>query len=186
MALHERSVRLTYDDYVLFPEDGLRHEIIDGEHSVTPAPYPRHQNVVLRFALTLGPFAEANRAGQLFVSPIDVLLSRHDVVQPDLVFVSRDRLHIITERNLQGAPDLVIEVLSEGTRRRDEGLKLATYERFEVGEAWLADPARKTVTVYRLDNGRYRRIAELSAQAGDLLTTPLLPGLEIDLAAIFA
>ena len=185
MALHERSVRLTYDDYILFPEDGLRHEIIDGEHSVTPAPYPRHQNVVLRFALALGPFVEANRAGQLFVSPIDVLLSRHDVVQPDLVFVSRDRFHIITERNLQGAPDLAIEVLSEGTRRRDEGLKLATYERFEVREAWLADPARKTVTVYRLDDGRYRRIAELSAQVGDVLSTPLLPGLEIDLAAIF-
>jgi Uma2 family endonuclease len=186
MALHERSVRLTYDDYVLFPEDGLRHEVIDGEHCVTPAPSLRHQAVSRRFTSALNPFIEFHQLGELFAAPTDIVLSRQDVVQPDLVFVSRERLHILTGQNIQGAPDLVIEILSESTRRSDEGPKLALYERFGVREYWLAKPFLKTVTVFRLEKGRYHRTAELSAQARDFLSTPLLPGLEINLAAVFA
>jgi Uma2 family endonuclease len=186
MALHERSVRLTYDDYVLFPEDGLRHEVIDGEHSVTPAPSLRHQAVSRRFTSSLNPFIEFHQLGELFAAPTDVVLSRQDVIQPDLVFVSRERLHILTGQNIQGAPDLVIEILSESTRRSDEGPKLALYERFGVREYWLANPFLKTVTVFRLENCQFQKTAELSAQVRDFLSTPLLPGLEINLAAIFA
>src|SRR5829696_4755988 len=145
MALQDRPVRLTYTDYLLFPEDGRRHEILDGEHYVTAAPFLRHQALVVELAAALHPFIRSNKLGRLFVAPADVVLSRHDIVQPDLVFISTERLHILTERNIQGAPDLVIEILSESTRRTDGGVKLATYERFGVRECWLADPGRKTV-----------------------------------------
>src|SRR5215218_2041044 len=108
MALQDRPVRLTYTDYLLFPEDGQRHEILDGEHYVTAAPFLRHQALVVELAAALHPFIRSNKLGQLFVAPADVVLSRHDIVQPDLVFISTERLHILTERNIQGAPDLVV------------------------------------------------------------------------------
>lgn len=186
MALHDRSVRLTYDDYVLFPEDGRRHEIIDGEHYVTAAPFLRHQALVRRFVVALAPIIEAGRLGELYPAPADVLFSRFDVVQPDLVFISAERLHILTEKNVQGAPDLVVEIFSPSTRTRDEGIKLDLYERFGVREYWLVDPAHATVTVHRLEDGRFHRAIELSAAAGDALTTPLLPGLSVSLAGLFA
>ncbi len=186
MALHDRSVRLTYVDYLLFPEDGQRHEILDGEHYVTAAPYLRHQRILLRLALVLGPFIETHGLGQLFLSPVDVLLSRHDIAQPDLAFVSNQRLPILTDRNIQGAPDLVVEILSASTRRADESVKLDIYERFGVEEYWLVDPSRDAVTVYRLDSGHFSKAAELSAKGEDSLTTPLLRGLEISVAHIFA
>lgn len=186
MALHDRPVRLTYDDYVLIPEDGQRHEIIDGEHYVSPAPSLKHQDVLLELAVVLRPFIKANRLGKLYVAPADVVLSFYDVVQPDLVFISKERLHILTKKNIQGGPDLAIEVLSDSTRRIDEGVKLATYERFGVSEYWLVDPDRETVAVHRLEEGRFHKTADLAAGAGDVLATPLLPGLEIRLAEIFA
>jgi Uma2 family endonuclease len=186
MALQDRPVRLTYEDYVLIPEDGQRHEILDGEHYVTASPFLRHQALVCRFTVALSPFIKANRLGEVFPAPTDVVLSRYDVVQPDLVFVSTARRHILTEPNIQGAPDLVIEILSPSTRRRDEGIKLGIYERFGVGECWLADPVKRAVSVFRAVEGRFLVIAALSAEAGDVLETPLLPGLEIRLAEIFA
>ncbi|HEX6864212.1 MAG TPA: Uma2 family endonuclease [Thermoanaerobaculia bacterium] len=186
MALHDRPVRLSYDDYVLIPEDGQRHEIIDGEHYVSPAPTPKHQEVLLELAVALRSFIKANRLGKLYVAPIDVVLSFYDVVQPDLVFISKERLHILTRKNIQGGPDLAIEILSDGTRRIDEGIKHSTYERFGVKEYWLVDPGRETVAVHRLEGGRFHKTADLAAAKGDVLTTPLLPGLEIRLAEIFA
>jgi Uma2 family endonuclease len=186
MALHDRSARLTYDDYVLLPEDGHRHEIIDGEHYVTPAPSLRHQAISRRLMLRLGQFIEDHQLGEIYAAPAEVVLSRHDVLQPDLLFVSQERAHILTEPNVQGAPDLIIEILSGSTRRTDQGIKRERYERHGVREYWLADPARDTVTVFRLEDGEFRQAAELSARAEDVLTTPLLPGLEIRLKEIFA
>lgn len=180
-----QPIRLTYDDYLLFPEDGLRHELLDGEHYATAAPFLRHQVIVRRFTSALNPFIEANELGELYPAPVDVILSRYDIVQPDLVFVSRERLHILNDRNIQGAPDLVIEILSESTQRRDKGIKMTTYERFGVLEYWLADPTQSTLTVYRLEGERFRKVSELSARAGDVLMTPLLPGLEIRSAEMF-
>jgi Uma2 family endonuclease len=186
MALHDRPTRLTYDDFVLFPEDGLRHEILDGEHYVSAAPYLRHQTVLGELHATLHAFLKANRYGRLFVAPADVLLSRHDIVEPDLVFVSNERLDILTEKNIQGAPDLVVEVLSSGTKQIDQGLKLERYERFGVQEYWIVDPNRNTITLYRLEGERYEKVAVLSVEAGDVLQTPLLPGLELRLTEVFA
>jgi Uma2 family endonuclease len=185
MALHDPSPKLTYEDYILFPEDGRRHEIIDGEHYVTAAPFLRHQDLVLALAVDFQVFLKANDLGRLLIAPVDVLLSPHDIVQPDLLFVTAERGHILKKKYVRGAPDLVVEILSESTRRRDQALKLHRYERFGVREYWLVDPARCTVTVYRLREGVFVRAADLSAAVEDVLTSPILPGLEIRLAALF-
>ncbi len=186
MAVHDHRVRLTYDDYLLIPEDGLRHEILDGEHYVCASPSVKHQTVSRRLMLTLGLFIETNRLGEIFSAPIDVVMSFHDVAVPDLVFVSRERLSILTEANVQGAPDLVVEILSKSTRKIDLGIKLSRYELLGVQEYWIADPFQRTITVYRLDEEHFQEEAVLQADREDVLTTPLIPGLEIRLAEIFA
>ncbi len=185
MALHDRSVRLTDHDYLLIPEDGQRHEILDGEHSVTAAPFVRHQILSFRLTLALGTFAEARHLGQVLAAPLDVLLSPHDIVQPDLIFLSSGRLHLLTDRNLRGAPDLIVEILSESTRRVDQGIKAEIYDRAGVHEYWVVDPIQNTVTVYRQIEGRLLAIGRQQASTKDVLMTPLLPGLDIHLAEIF-
>lgn len=187
MALHDRIRKLTYDDYVLIPDDGQRHEIIDGEHYVSPAPSLPHQDLVTELAAWLRPFAKRNGLGRVLVAPTDVLLSKHDIVQPDLLFISKDKeaSRTGTGKYIAGAPDLAIEVLSESTRRMDEEIKLDLYDHAGVLEYWTFHAARKTVRVYQRKDGRLQLAAELSAAAGDVLTTSLLPGLEIPLAEIF-
>lgn len=185
MAVHDTVRRkLTYEDYVLFPDDGQRHEIIDGEHYVSPAPLMRHQQLSMRLSIRLGSFIEANHLGELYAAPADVLLSKHDILQPDILFLSNERAAILTPKNIQGAPDLVVEILSPSTRHLDERLKLARYGLLGVREYWLVDPAGRVV-VFQAEGEVFRRTAELSAEAEDLLTMPLLPGLEIPLADLF-
>ena len=186
MSGQTRPVKLTYEDYVLIPEDGKRHEIIDGEHYVTPAPNTRHQAVIINLARLIAPFVHDRRLGQLFVSPVDVVLSATNIVQPDLVFVSAVRASIVTRPNIQGAPDLAIEVLSKGTRQTDENVKRKLYEQFGVQEYWVVDPDAETVQMYRLTASRYAAAAELSRHPNARLTTPLLPGLDLPLAEIFS
>ena len=186
MAIRDTAhPKLTYEDYVLFPDDGRRHEILAGEHYVAATPYPRHQAVLGELHFWIGNFLRQNRLGRVFFAPVDVLLSKHDIVQPDLLFISNERLTVLKEKNVQGAPDLVIEVLSASTRRIDEGLKLDRYELLDVREYWTVDPTRTVVRVYRRAGDRLRKEAELTAAAGDRLTTPLIPGLEIPLAELF-
>ena len=184
MAIRDTARRkLTYEDYVLFPEDGQRHEIIDGEHYVSPAPTPKHQRVSMRLSSRLHVLAEENRLGEVFPAPTDVLLSRHDVLQPDILFISNERARIVGDKNVQGAPDLVVEILSESTRKLDERIKLARYELLGVSEYWIVDPLADRVHVFRPEGESFREAAELSD--GDVLTTPLLPGLEIPLRYLF-
>jgi Uma2 family endonuclease len=186
MAVRDAARRkFTYEDYALLPEDGERHEVIDGDPCVSPAPLPRHQRLSMRLSLRLGAYAESSGLGEVFAAPIDVVLSRHDVLQPDLLFISNERAGIVTEKNIQGAPDLVVEILSESTRRLDEGEKLSRYELFGVRECWFFDPATARVRVYRAKGGRFELAAELSAAASDVLTTPLLPGFAIPLLDLF-
>jgi Uma2 family endonuclease len=185
MAVRDLPRKLTYEDYLLIPEDGQRHEVLDGEHYVTPSPFFQHQFTAGRLYLRLGNFVEAQGLGIVLFAPFDVLLSPHDVVQPDLLFVSKERAEIVVERYVHGAPDLVIEILSKSTRRRDERLKLERYDRFGVREYWMFDTERKTARIYRREGGRLVLAAEPAAAAGDTLTSSLLPGLEIPLNEIF-
>lgn len=176
--------KLTYEDYLLFPDDGDRHEILDGEHFVTAAPYLRHQGIIVELTSWIGPFVRRHRLGLLSIAPTDVLLDEHDIVQPDLLFVSRARLQILTEKNVQGPPDLVVEVLSPSTRKRDEGLKLERYELLGVQEYWVIDPDLDAARIYRRSGDRLQRAVELTAASGDCLTSPLLPGLRVPLSEV--
>ena len=114
------------------------------------------------------------------------MFSKFDVVEPDLLYMSNERAaRVLTDANVQGSPDLVIEIGSPSTRRRDETIKRRLYERACVAEYWIVDPEVDVVRVYRLADGRFARPLELSLEANDVLTTPLLPGLEIKLARLF-
>lgn len=175
------AAKLTYDDYLLIPDDGLRHEIIDGEHYVNPAPNRSHQQVQMNLILALGKHVRAHRLGYVYAAPFDVVLSRVDVVQPDILFVSNAREELFTEANLQGSPDLAIEILSPSTRRIDRTLKLRRYELFGVDEYWLVDPDAEQVEIYRRSSDRLELIATT-----DPIATSLLPGLELSIAEIFA
>ncbi len=182
---HDR--RLTYEDFLLFPDDGLRHEIVDGAHYVTPSPNQRHQELVLRLCLSLGNHLEDRpERGRVFVSPFDVVFSFHDVVEPDLVFVAPDQLDILTAQNIQGTPALVVEILSPSTRKRDREVKRQLYERTGVREYWLVDPDVNAVTVYRrAAGGSFPLVAHLTADTHDTLATPLVTGWSVTLARLF-
>ena len=160
--------KLTYEDYILFPGDGQRHKIFDGKHYVTPAPTPGHQGVSSNLHLKLGPFVREHRLGVVLYAPLDVLLSEHDIAQPDLLFISNERAGILGKVNVLGAPDLVIEILSDSTRRRDETLKRDRYKRCGVLEYWLVDPLRRSVQVLRRSDVGFLVPLRLSATAGDV------------------
>jgi Uma2 family endonuclease len=180
------AYKLTYEDFLHFPDDGKRHEIVDGEHFVTPSPSVRHQRVLRRLYDVVGRFVEERGLGEVFFAPLDVVLSDHDVVEPDLLFVSAAQQAILTAANVRGAPELVVEVLSPASRRLDEVLKQRAYERTGIVEYWVVDPEAETVKVFRREGESFARPLLLSAAREDTLTSPLLPGLEIRLAALLA
>jgi Uma2 family endonuclease len=180
-----RRVRFNYEDFLLFPEDGKRHEIIDGDHFMTPSPNTKHQRISFRLSATFADFLRIHPLGEAFTAPYDVMLSNEDIVEPDLLFVSVSRAAIITEKNIQGPPDLVVEILSAGTRKIDEIVKRKLYERYGVGEYWIVDPELETVKIYRLSDQGYVRPEELAREANETLVTALLPGFQMPLADLF-
>jgi Uma2 family endonuclease len=180
------ATKLTYDDLLLFPDDGRRHELIDGEHYVTPSPNTRHQRLVGRFYEVLALYLRERSIGEALLAPLDVVLSDFDVVEPDLLVIAADQAHIVTDTHVRGAPALVIEILSPGTRKTDEQTKRRLYDRTGVGEYWVVDPELDLIKVYRrASDGSFPRAAELTREQADVLTTPLLPGLTLPLAALF-
>jgi len=180
------AVKLTYDDFVHFPDDGKRHELIDGEHYVTPSPNIRHQWILGNLHLLIGNWLEEHPIGRVFFAPLDVVFSHFDVVEPDLLYLSKERAaHAITPLHVRGVPELVVEIASKGTRKRDATIKRRLYERAGVSEYWVVDPAIDVVRVYRREGDQLGRPRELSREASDILTTSLLPGLELPLARIF-
>ena len=179
------GVELTYDDFLLFPNDGLRHELIDGEHYVTPSPNTKHQTVSMNLAVLIGSWLERHPIGRLFHAPFDVVFSQYDVVEPDLLYLSNERVaEALTAQHVRGVPELVIEIGSPGTRTRDETVKYRLYQRTGVSEYWVVDPERDTIRIYSREGDSFAKVTELSASAGDVLTTPLLPGLEIPLSRV--
>jgi Uma2 family endonuclease len=178
------STKLTYADYELFPDDDLRHEIIDGEHYVTASPITRHQRISLNLLYSIQSYLETHPIGELFSTPFDVVLSFHDVVVPDLIYLSKARAQPLTVKNLQGPPDLVVEILSPNTRPRDERLKRDLYERVGVTEYWLMDPDQDVVTIYRRGGAGFLPPVRFEKDA--IVTTSLLPDFELPLARVLA
>ncbi|WP_018085186.1 Uma2 family endonuclease [Desulfurispora thermophila] len=173
----------TYADYCL-TEEGGRCFLMEGELVMVPAPRTVHQRISKMLQKFIDRFVESHSLGEVLYAPLDVYLSEKDVLQPDIVFISRDRLHIITEENIQGAPDLVIEILSPATARYDKVTKSRLYYRYGVQEYWLVDPDGQVVQVFQRGE-RYWNLYDAFA-VDHTLTSPLLPGLEIPLAQVFA
>jgi len=179
-------IRYTYEDYLTFPDDGRRHELIDGEHSVTPAPVRRHQKLSMRLGVALATWLREHPVGEVYAAPLDVILSDIDVVEPDLLFVSNERSQILGTW-IHGAPDLVIEILSPSTRRVDEITKRRLYERVGVREYWIVDDEIEVVKAYRRqEDGTFPRQADRLREEGHSLDTLLLPGFSLSLSELFA
>lgn len=183
MTAMATATKLTYDDYLVIPDDGRRHEIVDGEHYVVPAPNIAHQLTSSNLNDDLRRHVKRRALGVVLYAPVDVLLSAENVVQPDLLFVSTEHRARIKDGNIVGAPDLVVEILSNSNKRYDEVVKRQLYERFGVAEYWIVDPDARTVTVLRLNGANYETVAKLSGD--DVLTSPLFPDFAISVATIF-
>ena len=177
------ALKFTYEDYCLLPED-RRYEVVDGELLLTPAPTTLHQLAKRRLVRIIEDFVEAGCLGLVLDAPYDVVLSRHDVLQPDILFVSADHKRIIGDRNAQGAPDLVVEVLSPSTEDRDRVAKAKRYATFGVREMWLVDPERKTIEVL-VNTAEGFRLQGLFGEA-DRVRSIVLVGLEFPAAPVFA
>ena len=173
--------KLDYDDYLRLPDDGKRHEILDGELYVTPAPSPLHQRVSKRLQRQLEDYFEARALGEVFDAPIDMILGPHDVAQPDLLVVTNP--HQISVRGIEGAPLLVVEVLSPSTRRHDRDVKMQRYAALAIPHYWIVDPEGQWIECYRLEGDTYRHV--LTGEGDSRLTTAEWPDLTISLADLW-
>jgi len=184
-SIIERGV--TIDQLANYPmDDGNRYELIDGELHVTTQPHLEHQEIVNELAYVLTAWNKQTRAGRVFPAP-GVIFSDRDAVAPDLVWVSAERAALVVNREdgkLHGAPDLVVEVLSQGSanERRDRETKLALYERFGVVEYWIVDRFARQVDIYRREGAQLRLAVQLGSD--DDLTSPLLPGFTCAVGAL--
>jgi Uma2 family endonuclease len=175
--------RVSYAELERTPEDGHRYELYDGEVFVVPAPLPAHQLAVLRVTELLHDYAEA-RGGLVFPSPIDIVFSEFDVVQPDVVFFERGREHLVDLwKPIRVAPDLAVEVLSPSTVATDRGKKMQMLARYGVREYWLVDPKAQTVEVYQLGGEAY--VLAQSACESDVVQSTILPPLSFNARALF-
>lgn len=188
MSVVNPHIRFTYEDYKSLPESmEKRYELLDGDLTMVPAPTTRHQLVSRDLEFILHSFVRAHGLGTVLYSPIDVVFGEgagREVAQPDIIFIGRARAAIITEAEIQGAPDLVVEVLSPGTEVRDRGYKRHLYGRYGVEEYWIVDPAAETVEVYRTIATAFD--LALLCRISEPLVSPLFPGLTIDLHEVFS
>lgn len=179
--------KLTGADYMrLTPPShrGVRYQLIEGELVKMAGPNDPHQVFIGELFFVARSQIGARGAFEIRISPFDVAIDEHNTFQPDLLFVSSERRHIFDGHGVTGAPDLVVEVLSESTRRRDFNVKLPVYGRNGVREAWLADLRAETVSKY-IGDGHTMMLAQVYA-ADDVLTSEAMPGVAIDLGPIFA
>lgn len=183
MAPIAEKKRYTYEDYLKTPDD-VRYELIEGDLIMVPSPITRHQRISMKIAFAIEKYVVENNLGEVFYAPYDVHLDDENVVQPDILFISKDNSNIIGEKNVQGAPDLVIEILSEAAAYRDTIQKKRLYARFGVKEYWIAAPDDRLVEVYYLkDRGEYQLIKTYSEDA--VLESQIIRGLKIELSKIF-
>ena len=174
---------LTYEDYWNAPDDE-RYELLAGQLVKIAAPNIAHQIVGGEFFGVLRDFVKKGRLGRVFSAPTDVVLSDTNVVQPDVIFVSKGRMSIVGKNNIQGAPDLVVEVISPSNPEQDLVRKRDIYARHGVAEYWIADPDARSMRVMILEGGAYRVAGEYGI--GDTLTSSTLKGLDLMVGEVFA
>ena len=183
MATRPDRVILTYDDYVKIPSDRNRYELFEGDLVVTPSPGRAHQTVVKNLLYLLEGHVRRHGLGTVWVAPFDVLFNDRTVVQPDLLYVARDRLAIVLPRYVQGAPDLVVEVLSPSTATNDREAKRELYARYGVTHYWLFDPERREAEAFQLTEGRYRPV--VLARESEQLAAPPFPDFALPLDEVW-
>jgi Uma2 family endonuclease len=181
------KIKFTYEDYKSLPvSENKQYELLDGNIIMVPAPTTYHQRISWRIEFKLALYVEITKKGEILHAPIDVVLWDEygcDVVQPDIIFISQDRLDIIKEEEIRGAPDLVIEILSPATEKKDRFYKKALYARHGVREYWIVDPERKTIEVYTLTDEGFNLYQEY--KIGEVLRSLILEGFELDLREVF-
>lgn len=170
----QKTPKLNYDDYAKIPQDGMRHEIIDGVHIVNAAPSTVHQHVSKRLQYQLYTKVELAGLGVLFNAPVDVQLSEFDIVQPDLVIILNENVRKITPTKIKVAPNLVVEILSPSTSELDHTLKKDLFERSGVQEYWIVDPFEQNIEQWILTDGKF-----LQAPSADPIVLKIAPGVSI-------
>ncbi len=175
--------KLTYEDYVTLPNDGRRYEILDGVLAVSPSPRTLHQRVARRLLVALENWLQLHPIGEIFIAPCDVILDRTTIVVPDLVFVARARAAIVTEKAIEGTPDLIVEILSKATERHDRGAKRKLYAQYGVERYWIVDADARSLEIHALRNGAYERIG--AHHGNDRVVCDIPAGFELRLDEIW-
>lgn len=174
----------TYHDYLNLPEDGKRYEVINGELVMVEAPNTIHQNIIIKIIYEIEDFLRQQKIGKIFCSPTDIKFNDTNVVQPDILFISKERLNIITENNINGAPNLIMEILSPGTAYYDLIGKKELYEQFGVKEYWIVDPRKQRVDVYQ--NVKQQFELDQRIELEGIVTSVVIKGFEINYENIFS
>lgn len=176
---------LTVHDYMQLPEDsGKKTELIEGDFLMSPSPNRFHQEILVRITSIIWAYLQAKPIGKVYAAPFDVRLTDLNVYQPDICYFSKSRYNSLTEHGADGAPDLVVEILSPSSAKQDLGVKKEIYARTGVEELWSVDPVKRTITIFQLSENSTAPRATLGE--GKVLSTPLLPGLKIKVRDVFA
>lgn len=170
------QTRVTADEFFQLPESNQFIELIDGEIMMSPSPVPDHQDVIGNGFMLLKQAAR-ERGGRVFVSPLDVHLDESNVPQPDIIYLAPDSRCVVAEKRLVGAPDLLVEVLSPGSIKRDRSEKFLLYERHGVREYWIIDPRDQLVEAWQLREGRFSLLGAFVV--GETFESPLVGTIEV-------
>lgn len=181
MSLAEKRAIFTYQDLQLYEPDQYRHEIVEGEQYMSPSPSIIHQRIVRKLGIFLSSYVEKYKLGEIFISPIDVVFHDVDVSVPDIFFISNENSKIIKEKNIQGAPNLIIEVLSPNSIIRDKQLKYKQYTYYGVEEYWIINHENKLVEIHDLRQSKLIKLVS----ANHILNTPIFPNLNLPVETIF-
>lgn len=176
------KVKFTYQDYLHMSED-KRYELIEGDFFMVPSPNEYHQRISRELGYILLSFVKKNKLGLIYYAPFDVVFSDEDVVQPDIIFVSKEQKNIITKDNIKGVPDLLIEILSPNISYRDKEIKRKLYYKYGVKEYWIVDPGKQNIEVLSLTHDGYKTTGIYDT--GMVLSSPLLHDLTIELKSVF-
>jgi Uma2 family endonuclease len=177
----------TYEDYARLPNDGWKYEVIEGVLYMTPSPNTKHQRVIVRILLKMGAYVAQNGLGEVFASPLDVILPNNlgTPVQPDIFFIRKERLGMVKDRQIEGAPDLVVEVLSPSNWVDDRRVKFAAYAQSSIAEYWIVDPTQDTVEVFVLSATESYDLLD-RFEVGDVVHSQMVAGFSLPVDEIFS
>jgi Uma2 family endonuclease len=175
--------KMTYDEYCLLPEDRNQYELFDGELVMTPSPSREHQRIAGKLYARLVDHVEKNSLGEAYIAPLDTIFDPYTTLQPDILFVSKERLPEVGRERIEGAPDLVVEVLSPSTFHKDLRRKMTVYSRFGVQEYWIVDPEMKTIELYSQGEQGLELARRFSA--GETFESRLISGFRVEVDSIF-